>query len=220
MGWKYKTEAERKAAMKAYQEKYRALRKSGTWTRKTQIHSPRIAALYNVEPVSAEQVTPQSEPLVLPPKQVRKVLTPEERKEREKAKNHRYWHDHYSAIRQARRRAAMTPEQLERCDRLAAARDARKPQGIVREIIDRLAVENNQTPDEMTLWCIERGAIDFLLKAIAPRMEKKCYNRDRLMRTAIQAARLFLYRDAAVMEWKPGTVGSHAKHPAPVIDVV
>ena len=202
MGRKYRNAAERKAAMKAYQAKYRALRKSGKWVRKTQIHSPRIAAKYKAEPVSVGQVTPQTEPLVVPPKSVRKVLTPEERKAREKEKNHRYWHDHYSAVRQARRRAAMTPEQRERCDRLAAARDARRPEGIVREIIDRLAAECNRTPDEMTLLCIERGAIDFLLKAIAPRMEKSNYNRDRLIRTAIPATRLFLDRENAVLGWR------------------
>lgn len=221
MGWKYRNDAERKAAMKEYQAKYRALRKSGKWVRKTQIHSPRIAAKYKTEPVPVEQVTPQSEPLVVPPKFVRTVLTPEERKAREKAKNHRYWHDHYSAVRQARRRAAMTPEQRERCERLAAARDARKPEGVVREIIDRLAAENNRTPDEMTLLCVERGAIDFLLKAIAPRMEKPNYNRDRLMRTAIQATRLYLDREAAVLKWKTN-VGrpSKRKAAAEVIDVV
>ena len=54
MGWKYRNAAERKAAMKAYQAKYRALRKSGKWVRKTQIHSPRIAAKYKTEPVPVE----------------------------------------------------------------------------------------------------------------------------------------------------------------------
>ena len=44
MGWKYKTEAERIAAEKAYQAAYRALRKSGKWVRKNKIHSPQIAA--------------------------------------------------------------------------------------------------------------------------------------------------------------------------------
>ena len=109
MGWKYRNAAERKAAMKEYQAKYRALRKSGKWVRKTQIHSPRIAAKYKTEPVPVEQVTPQSEPLVVPQQHVRRVLTPEERKAREKEKNYRYWHDHYSAVRQARRRAASPP---------------------------------------------------------------------------------------------------------------
>ena len=41
---KYKSEEERKAAEKEYQAKYRALRKSGKWVRKTKVRSPRIAA--------------------------------------------------------------------------------------------------------------------------------------------------------------------------------
>ena len=41
---KYANEEERKAAEKDYQAKYRALRKSGKWVRKTKVRSPRIAA--------------------------------------------------------------------------------------------------------------------------------------------------------------------------------
>ena len=198
---KYKTEAERKAAMKAYQTAYRELRKSGKWKRKNRVGSK----------TPPKQNTPVQRP----------KYTPEERKAIEKAKSHRYWHDHYSAVIKARRLAAMTPEQRERHERLAALREARQPQGIVREIIDRLAAENNQTPDETTAWCIERGAIDFLLRAIAPRMKSKHYNRDMLMRVALQAVRLFLCREAAVMEWKPGAQGPRAKRKATVeiIDV-
>ena len=150
-----------------------------------------------------------------------KYKTEAERKAAEKAKSHRYWHDHYSAVIKARRIAAMTPEQRERYERMLAARDARLPQGIVREVIDSLALENNQTPDETTAWCIERGAIDFLLRALPPRTENRRYNRKRLVRTAIQAVRLFLYREAAVMEWNPTPRGPRAKRQATVeiIDV-
>ena len=202
MGRKYKSEAERKAAMKEYQAKYRALRKSGTWVRKTQIHSPRIAAKYKVEPVPAEQVTPQSEPLVVPPKFVRTVLTPEERKAREKARNFRYWHDHYSALRKARRHAAMTPEQRERCERRELATEARTPQGVMQEIVKTLAAERQITDDAMMEQFLASGAVDFILRAIAPRMEKHNYNRDRLIRTAIPATRLFLDRENAVLGWR------------------
>lgn len=221
MGWKYRNDAERKAAMKEYQAKYRALRKSGKWVRKTQIHSPRIAAKYKTEPVPVEQVTPQSEPLVVPPKFVRTVLTPEERKAREKAKNHRYWHDHYSAVRQARRRAAMTPEQRERCERRELAAQARTTEGVVQEIVRTFAAERQIPADAMMEQFLAAGAIDFILRAIAPHMEKRNYNRDRLMRTAILATRLFLDRETAVLKWKTN-VGRPAKRKAAaeVIDVV
>ena len=207
MGWKYRNAAERKAAMKAYQAKYRALRKSGKWVRKTQIHSPRIAAKYKTAPVPVGQVTPQTEPLVVPPKSVRKVLTPEERKAREKEKNHRYWHDHYSAIRQARRRAAMTPEQRERCERRELASQARTTEGIVQEIVKTFAAERQIPADTMMEQFLASGAVDFILRAIAPRMEKRNYNRNRLMRTAIPATRLFLDRENAVLGWNRGKTG-------------
>ena len=203
MGRKYRDEAERKAAMKEYQAKYRALRKSGKWVRKTQIHSARIAAKYKAEPVPVDQVTPQSEPLVVPPKHVRKVLTPEERKAAKREERRRYWKKHnYAAVIKARRYAAMTPERRERCERLAAARDARKPEGVVQEIVRALAAERQISADAMMEQFLASGAVDFILRAIAPRMVKRNYNRDRLMRTAIPATRLFLDRENAVLGWR------------------
>lgn len=206
MGWKYKTEAERVAAMKAYQAAYRALRKSGKWERKTNIHSPRIAAKYAqagqpvVQPVEQQPVKASKPPKPLKPG--RKFLTPEESKAREAARQHKYWHDHYSAIIKARRLAAMTPEQRAQRERRLAITESRTIQGVIREIVTLLAIECGVTPDEMMEKILVAGGVDFLMRAIEPRMTKRNYNRDVLIRTALEGARFFLNRDGAVLGWK------------------
>lgn len=206
---KYATPEERAAAMKAYQAEYRALRKSGKWQRKTNIHSPRIAAKYGLEPVKAQPPSDPTPPKPTPPDptpvkasvpQVR-VITPEERKARAKEKQHKYWHDHYSAIRQARRLAAMTPEQRAARDRRIASGEKRSLAGVIREIVGSLAAECGVTPDAMTERLLAVGGVDFLMRALEPRMVERNYNRDVLVRTALEGARFILDRDHAVIAW-------------------
>lgn len=202
MGWKYKTEAERIAAEKAYQAAYRALRKSGKWVRKTNIHSPRIAAKYGLtigptQPVDSRAAAATAEP----PKPTVRVVTPEERKAREKEKQRKYWHDHYSAVIRERRLAAMTPEQRAARDRRLAAQEGRTLPGVIREVIMRLALECGVSADVMTEKLLMVGGVDFLMRGIEPRMEKRTYNRDVLIRTALEGARFVLDRDHAVIAW-------------------